>query len=290
MTRIGIIGSENSHALAFSQIINTTQAHPDMRVVGIYGEDAEASRNVYETCGLEFIARDATEMLGRIDAVMVTSRDGSLHADYARPYIDAGLPIFIDKPITNEGAQTVEILRYAQARGVPLAGGSSVKHATDTQTLQRAAQKARADGTLSGGHVWAPIKMDSPYGGFYFYASHLIETAMMIFGYDALRVHAIEKQTNICVTLEYADFAIPLTYTTVANLYGGTVLTTSEIVSHRIVLAGCYEIEVAHFAHMVRTGEAPQPLEELALPVIAMNAIRRAYETGVPQDIIMPDA
>ena len=31
---------------------------------------------------------------------------------------------------------------------------------------------------LLGGNVYAPVSLDNPYGGFYFYSSHLIEIAL----------------------------------------------------------------------------------------------------------------
>ena len=67
MRRIGIIGSENSHALAFARIINNTERYPDLRVVGIYGEEEAASRKVYEECGLDFLADGPRDFLGRLD-------------------------------------------------------------------------------------------------------------------------------------------------------------------------------------------------------------------------------
>lgn len=288
MVRIGIIGSENSHALAFSQLINLSGKYPDLRVVAIYGEDAEASQRIFDECGLDFIATDGRDMLGRIDALMVTSRNGALHAGYARPYIEAGLPMFIDKPIANDGTEAYELLKLAKAKGVPIMGGSSVKFAPDTLALRDAAQKMAAEGKLMGGHVWAPVQMVNPYGDFYFYSSHLIETAMMIYGFSPKAVRAIRTDAGVSAILEYQDFAVQLSYLEQAYHYGGTVLGKDQAVTREISLEGCYDGEVEHFAQLVRTGKMPQPIEALAIPIFALNAIERAYETGLPQEIALP--
>ena len=73
MFRVGIIGSENSHAMAFSEIfnINNKEQYPDIQVVAIYGEDQAASEAVRDKCGVEIMTPE--EMLGKVDAVMVTS-------------------------------------------------------------------------------------------------------------------------------------------------------------------------------------------------------------------------
>ena len=50
MFKIGIIGSENSHAAAFSEIFNLSGTYDDVRVTAIWGEDMEASRKIAEKC------------------------------------------------------------------------------------------------------------------------------------------------------------------------------------------------------------------------------------------------
>lgn len=94
MIRIGIIGTENSHAMAFSKIINLPDpttgalAYPDARVVGVYGPDPDSARQVAEAAKVDFIADDPAEFFGKVDAMIVTSRRGSVHAQYARPFIE----------------------------------------------------------------------------------------------------------------------------------------------------------------------------------------------------------
>ena len=60
MFRVGIIGSENSHALAFTKIFNLSGAYEDIRVVGVWGEDPEASEKIKADFGLDIDKRDIT--------------------------------------------------------------------------------------------------------------------------------------------------------------------------------------------------------------------------------------
>ena len=87
MFKIGIIGSENSHAAAFSEIFNLSGTYDDVRVTAIWGEDMEASRKIAEKCHVEIVK--PMDMLREVDAVMVTSRNGALHWGYVRPFIEA---------------------------------------------------------------------------------------------------------------------------------------------------------------------------------------------------------
>lgn len=136
MFRVGIIGSENSHAMAFSEIfnLNNKEHYPDIQVAAVYGENQAASEAVRDRCGAEIMAPE--EMLGKVNAVMVTSRDGALHAKYARPFIQAGIPAFVDKPLTRDVDEAMDLMRLAKRKGVPIVGGSSLKYPEDLQELK----------------------------------------------------------------------------------------------------------------------------------------------------------
>ena len=94
--RIGIIGSENSHARAFAKVFAKEPDFQDMKVVAVFGnEGREKSEKVQEYFPEAVIVDRPEEMLGLVDAVMITSRDGKFHYPYAKPFLEAGIPMFI---------------------------------------------------------------------------------------------------------------------------------------------------------------------------------------------------
>jgi len=280
MYRIGIFGSENSHALAFTRIYNLSGQYPDMQVVGIAGEDLEASEKVFQEGKLTFIAQSPQDFIGRVDAMMITSRHGGLHAGYAKPFIEQGMPVFVDKPVTDRRETAQDMLALANRRRTPIMGGSSTRLVEDTLQLRQAAQAAAAQDELLGGHIWAPVSMDNPYGGFCFYASHLVEIALTVFGYQPVAVRAVQTSTGITALLEYAQSAVALSFTNESYKYGGTVLTKQGPISNEIDISAGYGLEAAHFAEMVRTGRMPQPLNEMLMPVAVINALEQAFTSG----------
>lgn len=271
MYKIGIIGSENSHAAAFSEIFNLSGTYDDVRVTAIWGEDMEASRKIADKCHVEIVK--PMDMLRQVDAVMVTSRNGALHWGYVRPFIEAGKPAFVDKPLANDYAEAKAIIDLAAEKHVPLVGGSSLKLIADTLALKAAADEAKAKGELLGGNVYAPVSLDNPYGGFYFYSSHLIEIALTIFGYDPVAVNAVRTKAGIAAVLEYAGYAVTLNYTESAYKYGGVVLAKGGVSGREINMGDAYAREVESFVKMLRTGESDIPARNLALPVRVLNAI-----------------
>lgn len=279
MFRIGIIGSENSHAAAFSKIFNTTDKYPDVKVVAIYGEDRAASERIYKEYGVERLCDHPSEMEGMVDAIMVTSRYGGLHFKYAKPFIEKGLPAFIDKPITCDPYEALELVRICASAKAPFVGGSSTRLVPDTLKFKAAADEARKNGKLSGGHVWAPVNMSNPYGGFWFYASHLVEIALTIFGYNPFEVKAVRTDSGVTAYLNYGAYGVHLSFVEGNYNYGATVIGES-VTTGDIDISACYDYEVEEYVKMLRTGEMPQDAHDFVEAVCVMDAIRKSYETG----------
>ena len=290
MFRVGILGSENSHAMAFARIFNKTHTdlYPDIRVTAIGGNFPEESEKVCAECGVDFLAASPEEMLGRVDAIMVTARDGQWHAPFAQPFIEAGLPAFIDKPFTRDPREAVALARLAKDKGVPLVGGSSVKYAWDVQLMKAAVERARAAGEAISGDVTAPVNMDNPYGNFYFYASHLAEMSMTIFGYNPSSVMAYRSGDQITAVVRYPDYDVTNRF--LEGNYNYTVLFNqkSRPLFREVDISLIYEHECENFARMLRTGKMDQSYEELIMPVFYLDAVERSFTSGCSCEIEKP--
>lgn len=281
MFRVGIIGSENSHALAFSEIfnINNKEQYPDIQVVAIYGEDQAASEAVRDKCGVEIM--NPEEMLGKVDAIMVTSRDGALHAGYAKPFIEAGIPAFVDKPLTRDVDEAIALMRLAKEKKVPIVGGSSLKYPEDLQELK----KVIAAGEVRGADLAAPVSMDNPYGGFFFYASHLVEMTMAIFGSQPRKISAYRTADSVTAMVRFDNCDVTNHFNEGNYRYSATIYTKDQTVFKELDVSKIYQHECDAFARMLRTGEMEQTYEELVMPVAYIAAIEKAYETGEEQII-----
>jgi predicted dehydrogenase len=124
--KIGIIGMSpgNAHPYSWSAIINgrfdadeiirigypavAAYLEANKQTLGIYGakvtcvwsQSEEISQSIAKTTGIEHIAGNLEEMAGMVDAVILGRDDPENHVAMAKPFIDAGIPIFIDKPLT----------------------------------------------------------------------------------------------------------------------------------------------------------------------------------------------
>lgn len=284
MISIGIFGAENSHAMAFSRIFNGGDPrYADLQVVAIGGEEEEACRKIMQECGVGMYAKRPDDMLGLVDAVMITSRDGALHAGYARPFIEKGLPAFIDKPFTRDVSEAEELIALCKKSGARIMGGSSVKLVEDTIALEAVAKDV-ANGRRIGGCVWAPVNMHNAYGDFWFYAAHLVEVCLRIFGVPN-KVQAFRSGDDVTCIARYDDCDVSLHFTEGAYNYGATMLMEKKAETRTIDISDYYALEAEEFAHLVRGGEMPETYEQLAAPVRMIAAIARSIESGKTEEI-----
>lgn len=285
MYRVGIIGAENSHALAFAKLFNMGKNHNgtpryrDVRVTGVFGPDASAAEQIREEAETEYIASSPEEFLGKTDAMMITSRKGSEHLKYALPFIKAGMPVFVDKPVTADIDEIRRLVAEAMKSGSPVMGGSGCKYAYDVLLLQKKAQEWRREGKLLGGAVNFSADPESEYDGFYFYASHLTEIALTIFGYDMKSVAAFEESGTITAVAHYETFHITMHYTKNSRQSTAVIYGSDGNECRNIDISLIYQHETDRFAEMLRTKEMPSCWEELTKPVFVISAVLESLQS-----------
>jgi len=286
MYKIGIIGTENSHAMAFSKIINLPCPitgkilYPDAKVVGVYGPDKTTAQAIIDEAGAEFVAETPEEFHGKVDAMMITNRKGSIHAGYAMPFIEKGMPLFIDKPFTSNVTEAEKLIAAAKKSGSKLSGGSGCKLAYDVLILQNNVRSLLASGKMISGSMNFAADTASEYDGFYFYAPHLTEMALKVFGADVKSVAAFENNGSRVSIWRYENFDVSLHFTKDAPGSSAVIYAKNGNLMRNIDISMVYPIEVQQFIHMLRTGEMSETYEELVLPVKMIAAIEEAVKTG----------
>ncbi|MBC8217715.1 MAG: Gfo/Idh/MocA family oxidoreductase, partial [Planctomycetes bacterium] len=132
-----MIGLDTSHVIAFTSAINKKTSEHGCKVVAGYSggsPDIDSSRNrvkgyteqLRDKYGLE-IVDSIEELCEKVDGVLLESVDGRPHLKQARPVIEAGIPLFIDKPMAGNLADVIEIFRLAKENKVPCWSSSSLR-------------------------------------------------------------------------------------------------------------------------------------------------------------------
>lgn len=141
--KLGIIGLSdgNGHPYSWSAIFNgynqdymkdcpfpvipeylSKQKFPDdcikgVKVTHIWTQDKQISVNVAKASNIENIVEDYEDMIGQVDAILLARDDSQNHFEMAKPFIEAGLPIYIDKPLANSVIESKKIYALEKYEG-----------------------------------------------------------------------------------------------------------------------------------------------------------------------------
>ncbi len=285
MYKLAILGCENSHANNFLRTVITEKKYDDIEFVGVYSDDREAAEKLSREFGVP-VAEDYTAFVGQIDGLLITARHGDNHYKYAKPYIESGIPMFIDKPVTISGTEAVTFMKELKANHVRITGGSSLKHAGMVQELAQG-MKENKYGKIAGGFVRAPIVSDSEYGGIYFYIQHGVQMMTEIFGNDAVSLNATKVGDTTTVAVHYPNYSVTILYTEHSGAYYSVVAGDSDTFGGTVTVDSlCFEKEFAEFSALLNGGEAQQTYAEFIVPVFIMNAIERSLASGEEERIL----
>ncbi len=277
MYKIAILGCENTHAKAFLKIIRSNEKYKDIEVVGVFSTYPEEAQKLNKEFNVP-IMDSFDECVGKVDGVMITARDGRYHYPYAKPYIAAGVPMFLDKPVTATMEDAAALMADLTANKVAVCGGSTLMHAPYLKVLK----KVVTDGDLGkclGGYFRAPINMVNDYGNFSFYAAHNIAMMTEVFGYYPRTVYASKKGNCVDCVVAYEDVNVHLQYVDHNSLYYAMIVMNKNMIGD-VVDTGGYAAEFACFYNILTGASTGTPYADLIAPVSIMNAIERSMETG----------
>ncbi|MCC6703292.1 MAG: Gfo/Idh/MocA family oxidoreductase [Thermomicrobiales bacterium] len=281
MIRIGIVGSDNSHALAFAKIANVERTLGDRcRVVGIWGADAAQARAIADETKIERVVERPDELVDQVDLAIVVDRHGDLHAEHGLPFIERGLPVFIDKPLAIDLADCQRMLDSAAKSGSALASFSALRFAP---AIEEIAADLPTLGAIRAAQFAGPCDFASEYGGPFFYATHVIEMALRLVGEDLASVRAVRHADNVQVTAIWANGAIG-TFALLSNAdyhFHATLFGASGMTAREIFGGGPgYTNALDRIVRMAETGERPLANDQLLRPIQTVHAILASLDAG----------
>lgn len=200
--RIGIIGAENSHTIAYGQIFNRDRKFPGCEVVGVWGETAEFAKQAAEKGQIPRIVNTPGEFMGKIDALIVDHRHAKYHLEAAWPFVEAGIPTFLDKPFCYRVSEGRKFLEMARAKKTPVTSFSTAARGEEIADLKNQIKALpKIHHIISAGHC----DVDSPYGGVFFYGVHQVERLTAVFDETIQRVRVSRKGEDASATLMFSS-------------------------------------------------------------------------------------
>lgn len=291
--KLGLVGAESFHARAFGEICNVFKLLRGVRVTHIWGERPELAPPMAALGHVPHIVADPREMIGQVDGALLVRRDGRLRLADARPFLQAKLPVFADKPLANSLQDAKTLLKLARQAGVPLVAGSSIPLQACVKGMKQAVGGC---GQLLAAHLVGPGEFDNEYGGLPFYGSHLVELMVELFGTAVQRVHTTVSGDAITAVCHYpGDLPVTLTFRRRERFYdlpcSWTVSTVGsggawhgELVYDKyegLPYDNPYVALAKKIVKAFRTGQEPDSAARMLTPVAVWEAIEQSWRAGV---------
>ncbi|MEZ5302231.1 MAG: Gfo/Idh/MocA family oxidoreductase [Verrucomicrobiales bacterium] len=188
--RLGMIGLDTSHVVAFTETINNPAAKghvPGAKVVAAFkGGSPDIESSITRVDGYTETLRDKygveilptiEEVCAKVDAVLIESVDGRPHLEQARKVIAAGKPLYLDKPVAGSLRDAVEIFRLAKEAGVPIFSSSSLRFAKSTQAV-----RGGSIGAVQRAETFSPASLEEHHPDLYWYGVHGCEALFTAMG------------------------------------------------------------------------------------------------------------
>ena len=87
---------------------------PGAKVTHVWCDNLSDAEKVAKAALIPNVVEKAEHVIGEVDAVLIATDKGEEHLERAKPFIDAGLPIFIDKPLTDNERHLKQFIEWKE--------------------------------------------------------------------------------------------------------------------------------------------------------------------------------
>ena len=283
--KIGIIGAENSHTVAIARILNVQQRVRGFSVAYVWGETKAFAEAAAAAGRIPNIVAAPRDMLGKVDAVIVDHRHPKYHLDAARPFVEQGIPTFVDKPFCYRSAAGKAFLKLAKRKGTPVTSFSVLTH---QKSFGRFKAKLGELGTIRSGTSYGPADLKSKWGGIFFYGIHQVDAVLHAFGFDPKAVLVTKNGANATGQILYPSglvVTMALIKEGVSGFGIGAVGSEGTAAAALTMDRSRYLTGVRTFTKMFATGEEPLSHEQILKPVLVLEALDRSVKSGAVEKV-----
>jgi len=290
MVRLAFIGGAAIyHAQAFAGLINEVDRQAwkgagmpafdypplvEAGVTAIWDPKREEAARLARLAGIPVVLERPEEAIGQVDGVMVLDDISLAHQRRARPFLEAGMPTFIDKPLSPDPREAAELLETAARHGAPVMSCSALRYSRE---LAEAREDLAALGRIVHATATGPNEL-------IFYGIHPLELAHTVMGPGVEWVQNVGDEQCSLVRCAYPD-GRSIMLQVLAPAQPGLQATFFGEKDFRPVVVtdgGCfYQEMIRRFVAMVQTRQMPIPPQTtLELMRILAGGKRSAQEGG----------
>ena len=249
-----------------------TMRIPGARVTHIWTDDPADARLVAKASLIQNIVSEPEDVIGHVDAVVIATDDGNDHVRRARPFIEAGLPVFIDKPMATNVDDLRQFVQW-QSEGKVLLSTSGMRYAPEMRLSQE--QK-----THLGDLRWITSFTCKTWER---YGIHALEAVYPMLGPGFISAQTQHQPRSDLVHLRH-ESGVRVSIGAIHDAYGsfGAVHlygTRGDLALKLTDTYSAFRAQLVAFIDMLRTGKPPfefqQTVELMAIIIAGIESRKR---------------
>lgn len=291
--RIGIIGLDTSHSVAFTKALNNPDASPafgGFKIVAAYPKGSNDIKSSVDRIpgytedvkkqGVE-IVNSIEELLPKVDFVLLETNDGRLHLEQALPVFKSGKRMFIDKPVAASLTDAISIFDAAKHYNTPVFSSSSLRYISGTEEIAQG-----KIGKVIGVDAFSPCSLEKTHPDLFWYGIHGVEILFTIMGIGCKTVSFVHTPDTDMAIGTWQDNRIG-TFRGIRSGksgYGGNVFGEKGILA--LGDFGGYDPLLIKILEFFKTGIPPvKPEETLDIFAFMQAAEESKMKGGIPVDV-----
>ena len=280
-----INGRYNAEALAkcpYAAIIDYISKQPkntlgieDVEVSHVWTDNPEDAKLVAKVAEIENIVEDPKDVIGQVDAVLVATDIGSEHVERCKPFVEANVPIFVDKPLCDNFTD-LKIFQQWIDEGKPIISSSAMRYCKEYEPYHQSTYEL---GDLRYINVTMAKSWEK-------YGIHALETLYPIVGPGFTSIQNLGDKDRNIVHLHHSK-GIDINIANVFDMIGGFGLVSLVGTKSGIQIKSndtfyAFKKQLESYVHYLRTGVKPVPWEETKeLMQLVAAGIKSREEGGI---------
>ena len=280
-----INGRYNAEALAkcpYAAIIDYISKQPkntlgieDVEVSHVWTDNPEDAKLVAKVAEIENIVEDPKDVIGQVDAVLVATDIGSEHVERCKPFVEANVPIFVDKPLCDNFTD-LKIFQQWIDEGKPIISSSAMRYCKEYEPYHQSTYEL---GDLRYINVTMAKSWEK-------YGIHALETLYPIVGPGFTSIQNLGDKNRNIVHLNHSK-GIDINIANVFDMIGGFGLVSLVGTKSGIQIKSndtfyAFKKQLESYVHYLRTGVKPVPWEETKeLMQLVAAGIKSREEGGI---------
>lgn len=277
MIKVGVVNIDTSHPMSFAGYMNQSS---HARYTAIYNDGFRGQDEVdgfIQKFGVEKQCQSIEELAKITDIGFIQGCNWNKHLVQAKPFLDLGKPVFIDKPMVGNITDCLKVEKMA-AEGKIILGSSSVRYCQEVMNFLSIPESDKGK-TLT---LYGTAGVDE-----FNYAIHIVEGLSALAGARALSCKYIGKShadgcTSETYFVQYEN-GVTAVYNTCHGIWQPfevVALTTKNTYSFRIDSGKLYASLLDRIFDFLESGKLMASVSEITDSIRIMLAGKISREQG----------